>query len=140
MLKLKRFCGEETYPLKEAKWYMIDRDLWIDMEFAEGHDLHEDTEYLAQEPVWELRFDAADDNILQKGCILTNENDEEEDGNFYYCEHIPTFHNVLEVLDRKEDEILFKINAVCCDVNYYDGSKGNDELELTAWIRKKQRS
>ena len=54
----------------------------------------------------------------------------------YYCEHYPTEKNRVEVIDRDGDRLLLKISGECCDVNYYDGSKGNDELEITLWVDK----
>ena len=55
-LIIKRFCGEEIYPLINSKWYLIRDTLWIDLAFGKGTLLHEDTEYLEEEPTWELSF------------------------------------------------------------------------------------
>ena len=57
-LTIKRFCGEEYYPLDSASWSIWDgRVFCVEMNFGEGTGLHEDTAYLAQEPLWELYFD-----------------------------------------------------------------------------------
>ena len=138
MLTLKRFCGDELYPLVNSKWYLIGKTLWIDLSFDKGEQLHEDTEFLDQEPTWEISFKVDNEENLQKGCILKNDNVDDEDAIFYYCEHYPTYNNILEILDRNDDQLLIKLSGECCDVNYYDGSKGNDILEMTAWIDKRK--
>ena len=144
MLVMKRFCGEEFYPVKSSEWYILESaaednpSLEVELEFFEGTNLSEDVAEFGQEPYWELRFAVKDESVLQKGAVLTNENEDEEDAMICYFEWEPTFHNVLEILDRNGDKLLLKITAECCDVNYYDGSKGNDQLEFTAWVDKRK--
>ena len=136
-LILNRFCGEEYYSIQSASWSIWDgRTLCVEMWFEEGLNLHEDTDYLAQEPGWELYFDVPSitDEMLKPGMILGDTENIEDETHFYYCEHLPTYNNKLEILGREDDKILFKITGECCDVNYYDGSKGSDTLEITAWI------
>ena len=138
-LILKRFCGEEYYPVQSASWSIWrDRTFCVEMWFTEGENLHEDTEYLEQEPGWELYFDVPSitEESLQPGFVLEQKDIIEDETHFYYCEHLPTFDNRLEILDREEDRLLLKVTGTCCDVNYYDGSKGNNELEITLWIDK----
>ena len=138
MLTIKRFCGDELYPLESSKWYTIRNTLWIDLAFAQETQLHEDTEFLAQEPTWELSFKIDNETILQKGSVLENANEADEDALLYYCEHNPTYKNRLEILDRVDDKLQVRISAECCDISFYDGSKGNDVLEFTAWIEKRK--
>lgn len=138
MLTLKRFCGIELYPLESSKWYIFGNTLWIDLTFAQGVQLYEDTEYLAEEPTWELSFKIDDETILKKGLVLENINESDEDAYFYYCEHNPTYKNKLKILDSVDDKLQVQISAECCDINFYDGSKGNDVLEFTAWIEKRK--
>ncbi len=138
-LILKRFCGDEHYPLQSAVWSIWDgRVFGVEMYFDEGTDLHEDTEYLAQEPSWELYFNVPGmkEEDVSKGLILEEKDNREDETHFYYCEHLTTENNRLEVLNRDEDRILARITGECCDVNYYDGSKGNNTLEITVWIDK----
>lgn len=138
MLILKRFCGDEIYPLANANWCISGGELKIDMRFSRGTQLHEDTKYLAEEPSWWIYFsNITDDSILKKGLVLENSNESEDDAFLYYCEHNPTYHNRLEILDRINDQLLIRLSAVCCDVNYYDGSKGTNKMEITAWISQK---
>ncbi|MBR4462692.1 MAG: hypothetical protein IKS51_08950 [Erysipelotrichaceae bacterium] len=136
ILILKRFCGEEHYPLQSAVWSIWHDDLVIEMSFEEGTDLHEDTAYLEQEPSWELSFPLSDEAMLQVGAIFENKDNEDNGANFYYCEHNLTYDNRLEILDRDGDRLLVRMTGICCDVNYYDGSRGNDELEIIAWVDK----
>lgn len=137
MLKVMRFCGVELYPLSHAKWYVSGNTMWINMSFSEGIDLHKDTEFLAQEPTWELSFKINSENEIKSGVIFENANESDEDAVFYYCEHTPTYKNRIEIVERQNDNIFVRISGECCDINYYDGSKGNDILEITAWINKK---
>ncbi len=46
------------------------------------------------------------------------------------------FWNIDQIISFNEiyEEVIC---GECCDVNYYDGSKGNDVLEITAWIDKR---
>ena len=135
-LTIKRFCGEEYYPLDSASWSIWDgRVFCVEMNFGEGTGLHEDTEYLAQEPLWELYFDMPSPEV-EVGTVFTDEQNREDETHFYYFEHYPTEKNRVEILDMDGDRLLLKITGECCDVNYYDGSKGNDELEITLWIDK----
>ena len=137
-LIIKRFCGEEIYPLINSKWYLIRDTLWIDLAFGKGTLLHEDTEYLDEEPTWELSFKIDGEDNIKKDVIFENKNSIDEDAILYYCEHNPTYNNKLEVYDKVDNKLLVRISAECCDVNYYDGSKGNDALELYAWIDKRK--
>ena len=137
-LVLKRFCGEEYYPIDSAGWSIWNSTvLCVEMWFQEGRNLHEDTEYLAQEPGWELYFSIPSMNgdDVKPGLVLEKK-DISDGTHFYYCEHQPTLNNHLEVLDRDGDRLLLRITGECCDVNYYDGSKGNNVLEITAWMEK----
>ncbi len=135
-LVIRRFCGEEYYPLQSGTWSIWDgRVFCVEMDFGEGTCLHEDTEYLAQEPLWELYFDMPSPEV-EVGTIFTDEQNREDETHLYYCEHYPTEKNRVEVLERDGERMLLKITGECCDVNYYDGSKGNDELEITVWLDK----
>jgi hypothetical protein len=136
-LILKRFCGEEYYPLEDAKWSIWNQTTFcLEMSFGEGSSLHEDTEELAESPLWELYFNvpAMDEQDVKPGMILEEKDNREDETHFYYCEHQPTANNRLEVLGREGGRILVRVTGECCDVNYYDGSKGNNILEIEAWI------
>lgn len=138
-LILKRFCGEEYYPLETAAWSVYSNTTFcVEMQFAEGTNLHEDTAELDEMPGWELYFNIPPmtEEDIRPGMSLEDKDCREDETHFYYCEHLPTANSHLEVLDRKDDRILVRITAECCDVNYYDGSKGNNGLEITAWIDK----
>lgn len=100
ILYLSRFCGIETYPVKQAVWELIEGDgteedpdmLCLGMRFAQGNHLHEDTRSLQAEPFWEINFykTKIPMNILQIGFDLEQPNEANEaDGSFYYLEHQP---------------------------------------------------
>ncbi len=104
-LVLKRFCGEEKYPVETAKWYILEGDgtwddpstLWLELTFGKGINLHEDTIELGAEPTWEVPFSDLEltQAHLKSGFTMIMENE---------------------------------------DVNYYDGSKPKNELEVIAWF------
>ena len=129
-LVLKRFCGEEYYLVDSSSYSIKDNKLLITVNFREGTNLHEDTKELMEEPSLSLSFDLS--NSLEKGIVLNNPDN--NDTYFYYCEYIDLSNIRLEILDIKNNQILIKLSAECTDINYYDGSKGNDSLTLTAWI------
>ncbi len=148
-LTLKRFCGEEKYPIRSAEWYIMEGDgtwddpytLCLEMDFGEGVDLHEDTKTLKAEPSWEVSFPALKLSRwkLLPGFTMKLENEEEdEEAIFYYCEHQPTICNKVKVLRVWGNSLLLHITAKTEDVNFYDGSKPKNELELTAWFTKQE--
>ena len=138
-LIIKRFCGEEVYPLESAAWSIWNSAvLCVEMWFEEGKNLHDDTKALAQAPGWELYFNIPpmDEEDVKPGMVLEEKDNRTDETHFYYCEHLPTRNNRIEVLGRDGDRLLLKITGECCDINFYDGSRGNDILEITAWIDK----
>ena len=52
-VKLTRFCGEELYPITEAKWKLYETNegpcqLWLEIHAVHGTQLHEDTQLLSE--------------------------------------------------------------------------------------------
>lgn len=148
-LNLIRFCGVEKYPIECAEWYILEGDgtwddpytLCLEMEFGAGEELHEDTENLGAEPSWEISFPALKlkQKDLQAGYTMEMANEDEDvEANFYYCEHQPTVENKVEVLEVKGNSLLLRVTAKTMDVNFYDGSKPMNELEVTAWFSKQE--
>ena len=136
-LILKRFCGEEYYEIDNSSWRIDNNHLFLELNFKEGTNLHEDTKELNESPSLDLYFKTViSESDIKKGLVC----DEIDNANtyFYYCEYNDVFNTKLEVLDRIEDKVLFKIICECCDVNYYDGSKGNNTLEVTTWVLKQK--
>lgn len=141
-LMLKRFCGEEAYPIKKAVWDILEGDgtwddpysLWLEIECDAGESLNEDTINLDAKPNLDISFHALTlkDEDIKPGFILTFENEEEEsEALLYYCDHQPTKNNRMEILERTGDTLLVKLTAETMDVNYYDGSKPDNKIELT---------
>lgn len=149
ILNLKRFCGEEKYPIDCAEWYILEGDgtwddpytLCLEMSFGIGEGLHEDTFNLNAKPFWNISFPALNikNTDLQTGFVMSMDNeDEDEDAYFYYCEHQPTVENKVEVLEVQENNMLLHVTAKTMDVNFYDGSKPMNELDVIAWFGKKK--
>lgn len=142
-LILERFCGEESYPVKSAEWYILDGDgtwddpysLWLEVKCGAGEKLSEDTKSLAAEPNLDISFDALHlkNEEIKAGLVMENENEEDEStALMYYCDHQPTRKNRMEVLERDGDSLVIKITAKTTDVNYYDGSKPDNKIEVVA--------
>ncbi len=146
-LNLKRFCGEEKYPVECAEWSILEGDgTWddpydfcLEMTFGAGDELHEDTKVLEAKPFWKISFPALTLNKkdFQTGFVINMDNeDEDADALFYYCEHQPTIENKVKVLDVKGNNLLLQVTAKTMDVNFYDGSKPMNELKVIAWFSK----
>jgi hypothetical protein len=143
-MKLSRFCGEELYPIVEAKWYIHkDEDgneLWLEIYADYGTVLSEDTESLSAEPHWELTYCA--ENLSEKDLtagfkIEIPDGDEDVTNNvsnFYYCEYEPTRNNTIEILDVNENKLLLRITGEVTDINYYDGSKPDNKITVETWF------
>lgn len=140
---LARFCGEESYPVKAATWCILEGDgtwddpysLWLEIECGPGNKLHEDTESLGAEPNLDISFYALTlkDEDIKKGFTLAFENEENDSGALlYYCEHQPTRKNRMKVLERDGDQLLIQLTAETTDVNYYDGSKPENKIDILA--------
>lgn len=151
ILKLTRFCGEELYPVSEATWHIYEDDsgepneLWLEIRLGKGTQLHEDTELLAAKPHWELTYrkNGLEADLLQNGFVAEilqsyNEQADDYDTNFYYCEHEGTDDNRIEVLDRDEqNRLLIRVTGETQDVNFYDGSKPKNKLIVETWFEQK---
>lgn len=92
-LMIKRFCGEEVYPLESAAWSIWNSAvICVEMWFEEGKNLHDDTRKLAQAPGWELYFNILpmDEEDVKPGVILEEKDNRADETFFYYCEHLPS--------------------------------------------------
>lgn len=142
-LILKRFCGEEIYPVKNATWRILDGDgtwddpysLWLEITCGPGKNLSEDTKSLDAEPNLDISFYAVTlrEEGIKAGFIMENQNEEDEsDALMYYCAHQPMRKNQMEVLEREGDVLVIRLTGETTDVNYYDGSKPDNTIEITA--------
>ena len=147
VLYLTRFCGKERYPVETATWNIIEGDgtedapdmLCLEIDFGRGDGLHEDTAYLEAEPSWEVNFYSLKipADSLEPGFCLEQPNQEEDvDGNLYYMEHQPTMDNKMEVIEVDGKRLKIRLTGLTEDVNYYDGSKPKNTMELVAWFDK----
>ncbi|MBE7649170.1 hypothetical protein G1K66_12590 [Tenacibaculum finnmarkense] len=146
-LRLIRFCGEELYPIESATWHFHKseedniNELWLEIKADYGQQLSEDTKYLEKQPHWELTIKIENLKLTDfvsgfKTEIESGFDEESEDylTNFYYCEHEPSDNNSIEIVERNENQILFRIEGEITDVNYYDGSKPNNKIIVETWF------
>jgi hypothetical protein len=146
-LFLTRFCGVEQYPVESATCHIVKGDgteddpdmLSLEIHFKTGTVLHEDTAGLEAEPSWEINFYAVQFTVssLKPGLCLEQPNAMEDmDGNFYYVEHQPTINNQMKIIESDGERLKIHLNGATEDVNYYDGSKPKNTMELVAWFDK----
>lgn len=134
---LKRFNGEEIYPLKKAtimalKSFFGGITLWFDVE-AKAIPLQTcpDTAGQGMRPSASVGIDLdmptlhAAELVGQELQMAGTKTDDEDSAKalLYYCEHQPLRNNVFKILSRKKDIFHVQWTATTCDVNYYDGSK-----------------
>ncbi len=145
VLYLTRFCGVEQYPIQAAAWHLIAGDgteddpdtLCLDITCKAGNSLHEDTAQLEAEPIWSICFQSVHIPVsaLQPGFCLEQPNPRgDTDGNLYYTEHQPTTDNRMEIIEADGARLKIRLNGITQDVNFYDGSKPQNILQLTAWF------
>lgn len=147
-LILKRFCGDEKYPVVNAEWYISKGDgtwddpymLCLEIEFGKGIEMQEDTaEWYTGEPGWEVYFPTLNlkEEDLGAGFTLEIEKpDEHAEAYFLYEDRQPTFDNKVEVLKVEENRLLIHLTAKTKDVNYYDVSKPMNVLDVMTWVEK----
>lgn len=146
-LFLERFCGTEQYLVESATWYVIDGDgteddpdmLCIAIEFKHGTNLHDDTKTLNANPSWEINFYSLTPviDLLKENQTFVQPNETEDiDGNLYYAAHQPTINNVMQILEVNGNKLKVKLSAETEDINYYDGSKPKNTLQLITWLEK----
>jgi len=55
----------------------------------------------------------------------------------YYFEHLDVVRTTIKVLNRNEDgQYRVQIKGYCCDINFYDGSKPEAEINIDAWFER----
>ena len=147
-LKLIRFCGEEFYPIKSAKWHFSESEdegaskLWLDIQADYGQQLSEDTQTLNGQPHWELTIPLNNSSKVDNlnGRLKTEIKDgyDEEIGdyvtNFYYCEHEKTENNQIEIIERIENRLLIRLTGEVTDINFCDGSKPKNKIFVETWF------
>ena len=149
LLKLKRYCGDEFFPITKAAWHIsvddeLGNELWLEIETDYGIILHKEFEagydpesYI--QPKWELYY--CEKINLQESHLKVGFRGEiplgledREFTNFYYYEHGPTDKNIIEVLERKGDRLHISVTGEVEDVAFYDGSKPKTKLSVEAWF------
>lgn len=145
ILYLTRFCGVEQYPVRTATWNIIEGDgtkddpdmLCLELTFGIGNGLHEDTVKLKAEPSWEINFYSVEipvSSLLPGFCLEQPNQRKDVDGNLYYTEHQPTTDNRMEIVEVDGTHLKIRLTGITDDVNYYDGSKPQNTMQLVAWF------
>jgi len=149
ILTMKRFCIDEQYEICNPVWnHYYDREekaynFWLRIESDKAITQSEDTAYIFQALNWEI-------NVVEKSLreedirtgfkyFIPDGYDETRGGwitNFYFCEHMGTDKNHIEIIDTDGDSLLVRLSGEIPDVNFYDDSKANTKLLLEAWFRR----
>ena len=145
-LKLNRFCGEEIFPVKSAKWsffydeYVDSNNFSLEIEAKEGTVLGKDTKKHKIKPSWEINCYSNDlnrkDIVPGLKVELLEGFDKETDTditNFYYFEHQTTNDNKIEILESDGNKLLIRLTGKTTDVDF-DGSKPETELSAEIWF------
>jgi hypothetical protein len=146
-LILDRFCGREVHPITKAAWNLYQDQslgaptLCLLVEAGPGTVLHDDTKSLSAQPFWEINLvePGLSRSALTTGATFTVPvgYDESRGGyvtNFYYCEHVCTDKNTIEILREEDTRLLIRMTGETIDVNFYDGSKPPTKLSVQAWF------
>lgn len=142
-LTINRFNGTEVFPIASAHLFTVrdneDLTLWFEIEAAEkGAHFNADTLVYPATPSAELGIQMAQfDSSKLVGQQFTHPGISSDDGDsccalFYYYEHQPLRDNQVSILSQSRN--IFKICWIARtqDVNFYDGSKPDAKIEITA--------
>lgn len=147
-LLLKRFNGDELYPINRAEWNVY-RDqeyniwnLWIRVDAGYAITQQEDTVTLNAQPNWEINWDCRSEVCpdltagfrieIPKGYVGMT--DIARLTCFYYCSHEDTDENTVEVVAVSGNKILLRLCGSTIDVNFYDDSKPRTKIVVEAWF------
>lgn len=141
-LQIHRFNGTERFVIGSARCFTVesgdDLTLWFEIEtVADSAQPCSDTVDYPATPSAELGISISDFNIDDfVGHEFDHAGTESDDEDscmslFYYYEHQPLRNNHVTVLSRLGDR-TFRIRwtARTQDVNYYDGSKPDAQVEI----------
>jgi hypothetical protein len=141
-LTLKRFNGIEEFEISDAEicaWEDQGK-ICLNLEISTNKAIATlpDTREIEALPNAEvtIRLDElkpssliGNDYIVENGL---NEETEELDGRFYYCEHQSLNQNIVKFLSKDENLFSISWSGITNDINYYDGSKPDSEILIEA--------
>lgn len=144
-LVLHRFNGDEVYAVKSATLQVFPRDGAFDLFLyvntkAKALKLLPDTKGLNARPNAEVYIEVespdASKFVGRRFSIPKSWSDEVGDhvSCIYYCEHSDLNNNEVQILEQKEDKFLVHWTGSTTDVNHYDGSKPDTNVEIKAWF------
>ena len=139
---LHRFCGDEEFIIRTATILAIRKPNGISLWFAaetEGECVKslEDTVELNAWPKAEVCVDLKvfdPDKIVGQRFEVSDWDDKIDDplGTIYYVEHDVLRDSTVEILGREGNVFLARCSGRTTDVNYYDGSKSDSQIEIEA--------
>lgn len=139
---LHRFLGDEVYPLRSATLRAIPRQdggvtLWFEaIAGREAYRRCPDTDAQPRAPKIEVGIDLPALNVnalVGRTFLMQGTMSDEEDSCqslMVYYEHEPVRDNRMTVLSRNGDRFMVRWTAVTRDVNFYDGSEPETEIEI----------
>lgn len=141
-LTLKRFNGVEEFEVSEAEIYAWEDEgkISLNLEISAKKPLSTlpDTKEIKARPSAEVTIylESLNPNeLIGKSFTIErgmNDETEEWDGRFYYCEHEDLNKNTVHFVSRDGDLYNIKWSGFTQDVNYYDGSKPDTQVIIEA--------
>jgi len=142
---LHRFNGDEIYAVKTATLVAsaeegaIELFLYVNTK-AKPIQTLPDTAELHEQPNAEVYITLKALNVSKlvgrRFSVPTSWSEEKEDhvSCIYYCEHNDLNQNVVRILEQQRNKFLIHWTGTTTDVNYYDGSKPDTNVEIKAWF------
>lgn len=141
-LTLKRFNGIESFVISKAEIYAWESDGKISLNLEIETEMPlltlPDTKGLKALPNAEITIylEALNpDDLVGKSFEVENgmnEEIDEWDGRFYYCEHADLNKNTVCFISKDDNLFEVKWSGITQDVNFYDGSKPDTEVTIEA--------
>ena len=139
---LHRFNGDEVYRFQSAEMFAYEDEsghvtLWFEVSSDPDAVLQcEDTAELNMSPNAEVGIDLIEfdvDSLVGREFSILGTLSDDEDSSMsllYYCEHQPLRDNKITVISREGNRFQLRWTAKTQDVNYYDGSKPQTNVEI----------
>jgi hypothetical protein len=140
---LHRFNGDEIYSISSATLMCVEVDdsidYWFEFETLPDAiqtvpDTAESRMHPSGSAVVTLKDADLDALVGRALSIPLGLTDERWDAHLYYFEHEDLDNNEIRVLARRGDEFHVRWTATTTDINYYDGSKPDTQVEIEGWF------
>ena len=143
-LTLNRFNGREVFAVSSATIYMFSHERGVDLNFeietSAALETCPDTAELSAQPNAEFTVRVAEHswtNFVGRSFQIPSGDDPQSDDEvtrLYNFQHETTDDKLIDVLGQRAGRYLVRIQGICPDVNYYDGSRARTDFQIEAWF------